>query len=66
VLGHEVADVVGQRELAGAQGEGDEEVAVHEVVAAEGDEHQRAATRAGAVGPGRPARTACASWYSPK
>jgi predicted trehalose synthase len=43
VLGHEVADVVGQRELAGAQGEGHEEVVVHEVVAAQGDEHQRAA-----------------------
>ena len=41
VLGDDVADEVGEGELAGAEGEGDEVVVVDEVVAAEGDEHQR-------------------------
>ena len=43
VLGDDVAYVVRQRELAGAQRERDEVVVVDEVVAAERDEHQRAA-----------------------
>lgn len=38
VLGDDVADVVGEGELSGADGEGDEVVVVDEVVAAEGDE----------------------------
>jgi hypothetical protein len=41
VLGDEVGDVVLDGELAGADGEGQEVVIVDEVVAAEGDEHQR-------------------------
>ena len=41
VLGNEEGDVVGEGELARSRGEGDEEVVVDEVVAAESDENQR-------------------------
>jgi hypothetical protein len=46
VLGHDVAHVVRQRELAGPRREGHQVVVVDEVVAAEGDEHERAADEA--------------------
>lgn len=40
VLGDDVANVVGEGELAGSGGEGDQVVVVDEVVAAEGDEYK--------------------------
>ena len=47
VLGEDVVDVVGEGELAGARRVGHQVVVVDEVIAAEGDEHQRAAHQPG-------------------
>lgn len=41
VFGDDVANVVGEGELAGPGGEGDQVVVVNEIVAAEGDEYER-------------------------
>jgi hypothetical protein len=47
VLGEDVVDVVGEGELAGARRVGHQVVVVDEIVAAEGDEHQRAVHQPG-------------------